>query len=236
MTAQPPVERLDFDLKSLRASLRPTFQQYDEAVAALNGKLAHDKKMAITNAAIDTLERKTGTRSRGLYFFVGPEDMLSDLTYIGLSKECFLNRMVPRLRDETCVDETQYRKSREDIWDTAYRRMCVSMRGTAPETRIRHAFDHVKTTKLFDGADRIIFFKTDAAAEEIQSAEAILIFSAVSANAPLLNIQERQKVKANLHVGRSLAFDVIDSAGIDTEHWRAKAQIIFDRFGGACCS
>lgn len=108
--------------------------------------------------------------------------------------------------------------------------------GSAPETLVRYAFNHVKTTQLFAGAARLIFFVTDASAATIKSAESLLIYSALSSGAPLLNIQERDRLTTtNFAPGELLARKVIDLAGIESAHWSARAETLLSRFRGTCC-
>jgi hypothetical protein len=228
-------QRIDLDLDQLRASLAPLFAAYDAEVERGDRNRAHAIKMRITRTAIACLEDAVPAGARGLYAFTGKADRIASLTYIGMAASGSLRRRIEkRLRDETCLDARQYGRSREDIWDTAYRRMCVSM-GSEPELLVRYAYDHVKTTALFEKAGRLIFFVTDAPDEAVKAAESLPIYSAISAGAPLLNVQERDRLTTRFEAGEQLAMQVVQQAGIEEEHWSARAQTLLSRFSGNCC-
>lgn len=229
------VQRTDLDLCTLRSRVAPLFKDYDRAVAASDARAAHAAKMAVTNTALAELAAVLPEQARGLYFFAGEDNLLSSLTYIGVASPGTLrSRMTSRFRDDTCLDAAQYGRTREDVWDTAYRRMCVSM-GSEPATLVRYAFDHVKTTQLFAGAQRLIFFMSDASPDAVKSAESLLIYSAVSSGAPLLNIQERDRLTTEFGTGRRLAMEVINLGRIGNAHWSARAATLLSRFRDTCC-
>lgn len=200
-------------------------------------RAAWQAKIEITRTAIRELKESISDSARGLYFFAGESGRLECLTYIGIaSPGTLLNRMSSRFRDETCLDTSQYRRPREEVWDTAYRRMCVSMGSKSQTvTLVRYAYDHVKTTSLFEMADRLVFFVTKASQERVKAAESLLIYSAVSAGAPLVNIQERDKLTTDFAPGEELALEIIDRADIEGRYWRERAEILLRRFRGTCC-
>jgi hypothetical protein len=232
-TADP--RRIDLDLAQLRGSVAPLFAAYDAEVERGDRDRAHAVKMRITRAGIQALEEAVPADARGLYFFADEDDRLASLTYIGMASPGSLRRRIEkRLRDETCLDARQYGRSREEVWDTAYRRMCVSM-GSDPRLLLGYAYDHVKTTALFKQAGRLIFFVTDAPAPAVKAAESLLIYSAISAGAPLLNIQERDALTTSFEAGEQLAMKVIELAGIEVEHWSGRAMTLLSRFDGKCC-
>lgn len=237
MEIESILEVVEYDLVSLRERLAPLFLMYDHAVARRDQRPAWLAKIEITRTAIGELRGTLSETARGLYFFVGKSNTLECLTYIGIaSPDTLLNRQTGRFRDETCLDKRQYGRPREDVWDTAYRRMCVSMGAkSTTETLIRYAYDHVKTTALFQSADRLMFFVTDAPRQAIKAAESLLIYSAVSAGAPLVNIQERDKLATDFGPGEELALEIINRAGIGAAHWSARAEILLSRFRGECC-
>lgn len=149
------LETIELDLGKLRHAVAHLFREYDDGVEERDSPRARRAKKKITDTAIRYFEQMIGPTARGLYLFAGRQNDLSGLMYVGIAARApLLNRMIGRLRDETCLDELQYKRSREDIWDTAYRRMCVSM-GSHPETLVKYAFDHVKTTALFSRSDRL---------------------------------------------------------------------------------
>lgn len=228
-------QRVDLDLGTLRKLVARYFEEYDRAVALSDRRGARAAKLAVTDTALRQLAALVPEQARGLYFFAGSDQLLSSLRYIGLASSGTLrNRMTGRFRDETCLDAAQYGRSREEVWDTAYRRMCISM-GSAPEALVRYAFDHVKTTQLFAGAEKLMFFISDETAEAVKSAESLLIYSAVSGGAPLLNIQERDRLSSDLRRGEHVAIEVIGLAGIESAHWSSRATTLLSRFQGACC-
>ncbi|HZG09100.1 MAG TPA: hypothetical protein VEZ70_08990 [Allosphingosinicella sp.] len=237
--------RLEFDLEKLRDEVAPTFRLYDDAVRIGDSDRAYDAKCAITRKALDGLMAILPyPDAQGLYLFAGHSDRLAELRYIGkASPGSLFGRLEARLRDETCLDTGQYGRAREDVWDDAYRRICVSMGRrrlrrstvTAPEKMLEYAFQHVKTTLLFDRAARVILIVSDAGPEVIKGAESLLIYSAVSAGAPLINMQERSNLTTSFDAGIELALSVIREAGIDAAHWTERATSLLGRFHGRCC-
>lgn len=237
--------RFDFDLECLRRQVAPFFRDYDEAVRQGDCDRAYAAKMSVTRTALSKLKKiLPNPDCRGLYLFAGQDEELAQLRYIGKSSPGTLyKRIEKRLRDETCLDAKLYGCSREDVWVTAYSRMCLSMgqanaghrRVTAPETLLRYAFDHMKTTALFKDSTRVIFFVSEAEPAMVKAAEALLIYSAVSGGAPLLNIQERDNLLTDFSAGVDLAIDVIQQAGIETAHWHERAKALLGRFDGQCC-
>lgn len=244
LPAHGTVVRADFDLDKLRNEVAPSFKAYEEAVQRGESAGAHSAKMSITRMALSALRAiLPHPEAKGLYLFAGA-DRLSELRYIGKSSPGTLfGRLEKRLRDETCLDATLYGRSREDVWDVAYRRICVSMGRpragraniTSPETMLGYAFDHVKTAALFAESTRVILIISDAVPAAVKAAESLLIYSAVSGGAPLLNIQERDKLTTGFHGGAELAMEVIRQAGIDTAHWIDRATSLLGRFQGKCC-
>lgn len=229
------LEMIEFDLRPVRQAAAPYFAAYDRAAALRDAGAARKAKRDVTRIGVSALGDAVPADARGLYLYGKADGRLASLAYVGIAATGSLwKRTEKRLRDDTCLDTSQYGRSREDVWDAAYKRMCVSM-GSNPKTLIRYAFDHVKTTALFEKADRILFFVTDAPHEAIKAAESLLIYSAISAGAPLINIQERDKLTTDFAAGDELALGVIHLSGIESTHWAARAATLLSRFRGDCC-
>lgn len=231
-----------FDLDALRARFQPKFAEYDEAVRRRDTATAHRCKMDITDRAIEALAAEVPDDARGIYIFKSEADGPQAYIYIGIAcSKSFHSRMEGRFRDENCFDEWSSNVGRAQVWDRVYQRICVSMgprkghpKGSSPEKKLDYAYQHAKTVTLFRNASAILFFPMDAPDEAIKSAESLLIYAGTSRGAPLLNIQERDKLSARLGPGEELARHVMRQLP-DGEQWTSTANDILERFGGSCC-
>jgi hypothetical protein len=233
------VGRLDLD--DLREQVRQMFLDYDCAVYQRNTPEAYRLKMKITNTAVAALDRTISRGACGLYVFVGNAPSIERYRYIGMAcPGTIRERIKKRFQDETCLDQSLYKEDRHVVWNKAYRRICVSMdqRGnrtaSTPQLKLRYAFQHTKTLGLLKHSSEILVFACFSDKHVVNAAESLLIYAGTSLGAPLLNIQERDNLVANLKPGEDLAFEVMRQLP-EADQWVSAASEILERFGGTCC-
>jgi hypothetical protein len=106
---------------------------------------------------------------------------------------------------------------------------------SAPKALLGYAYKHVKTTLLLRSADAIDFFILDDLDQTIKAAESLLIYSAISAGAPLINIQERQSLASDPTSGQGLARQIVSRSKISDKQWLERIDVLLSRFSGECC-
>lgn len=129
----------------------------------------------------------------GFYFFIDPtqQDNLAGLNYIGIAEgrtRPLGRRIVDRLRDDSALDTSLDQLSPGAARRVVHNRLVCALPGTGQN----YVDKHLKVAELCRRSPIVVLIGVDEPKQIIRDAEKILIRSAVSAGAPVLNVQHRR--------------------------------------------
>lgn len=181
-----------FSISRLRVAFSGQFEKWQRAVEEGNTALARQARAAIRALAFEGLTDGPAAMG-GFYLFIDPgqQDSLAGLNYIGIAEgraRPIGRRIVDRLRDDSALDSSLDQLGPEVARRVVHDRLVCAL----PQTGQNYVDKHLQVAELCRRSPTVVLIGSDEPKHTIRKAEKILIRSAVSAGAPVVNIQHRR--------------------------------------------
>lgn len=202
-----------FDLAALRGAFAEEFGIWDQAIELNDTKQARRARRSIQEIACAVLARHPATLG-GFYLFADLTRAvdLSGLNYVGIAdtpRRPIGRRIVDRMKDDSSLDVNLDHKDVE----TARRIITGRLLCALPHSGGNYVEKHLRVATLFRRSPTVLLLGCERSPSLIRDAEALLISSAVSAGAPVLNVHHRHLRRTVSRVAFDLAHQVVAAAG-----------------------